>query len=191
MNFKYKFDMPAVFAMIVGTLVLVVVGYIMRKLGMPYVQETEAIMIVIIAAVFGASAGGITTVTASILFYVMLHVNVDVIYMIAFILLAIAIGHYASDFRIREGGFRSGEVIRFCLGHFLLEGLIWMFFIPFFSFLTQRSDLFAMLRKNTDSLIFTILADVVLAPAFYLISLIVRNWQERKKNAQKLGLTGH
>ena len=188
MNFKYKFGMPEVIAMIVGTMFLVVVGFALRSADIPYAVETEAIVIVLIAALFGATAGGIVAVAASILYLVMFQFNADFVHIVAFVLMAMGIGHYAGDFGIREGTFNIKSAVEFCVVHLLLEGLIWMFFIPFFTFLLKRENLYDLIDAGTTSLLFTILADVILIPVFILISIFVSKWKIYKKNAPRRGL---
>ncbi len=188
MNFKYKFGTPEVIAMIVGTLFLVIMGFALRSADIPYAVETEAIVIVIVSVLFGATAGSVVAVAASILYLVMYRFNADFVHIIAFIILASGMGHYAGDFGIREGTFRIKSAVEFCVIHLLLEGIIWMFFIPFFTFLIKRENLFVMLDQCSTSLLFTIVADVILLPLFALISKSVVKWQHYKKNAPSRGL---
>ncbi|MBQ7581935.1 MAG: hypothetical protein IJU25_03865 [Lachnospiraceae bacterium] len=188
MSFDYKFGMPEVIAMIVGTLFLVIVGFALRSANIPYAVETEAIVIVVIATLFGATAGGIVAVATSILYLILFHFNADVVHIAAFVLLAAGMGHYAGDFGVREGTFGIRSAVEFCVIHLLLEGVMWMFFIPFLTFLLKRDDLYQMLDTGMTSLLFTILADLALIPLFALISYAVVRWKKYKRNAPGRGL---
>ena len=43
-------------------------------------------------------------------------------------------------FGVRDGTFNAVKALDFCVIHLLLEGFVWMFFIPFFEFLLFRKN---------------------------------------------------
>ncbi len=188
MSFKYKFGIPEVIAMIVGTLFLVGTGFLMRGAALPYVLETEAIVIVAVSVMFGSSAGSMIAVAATIIYIVVLHVDTSYVHIIAYILMAAGIGHYASYFKVRDGQFGWNEALDFCVIHLLVEGFVWMFFIPFGSFIFFGENLFTLIRENIVSLVFTTLMDLLLVPVFFMVSFLIRREQEHKKNSLKQGL---
>jgi hypothetical protein len=185
MNFKYKFGMPEVIAMIIGTVFLVAIGFWMRYAALPYVLETEAIVIVLVAALFGASAGGMIAVATTLVYIAFLHVDTSFVHILAYIILAVGMGHYAPDFGVRDGTFNFSKAVDFCVIHLLLEGFVWMFFIPFFEFLLLRKNLFENLEKNTYSLIFTLVTDLILVPIFFAVSRMIAKRSDPKKNSLK------
>ncbi|MCR5223136.1 MAG: hypothetical protein K6D90_09770 [Lachnospiraceae bacterium] len=185
-SFKYKFGMPEVFAMIVGTVFLVAIGILMRNASLPYVLETEAIVIVVVATLFGPSAGGVIAVGATLVYIAFLHVDTSFVHILAYILLSAGIGHYANDFGVRDGTFNAVKALDFCVIHLLLEGFVWMFFIPFFEFLLFRKNLFDALEKSTYSLIFTTVTDVILVPLFFAISRMIIRRQKRSEKSSLL-----
>ena len=188
MSFKYKFGMPEVVAMIAGTLFLVAVGFLMRGAGLPYVLETEAIVIVAVTAVFGYSAGSVIAVGATIIYMAVLHVDTSYVHILAYIIMAVGIGHYAPSFKIRDGMFKKEEALAFCAVHLLMGSFIWVFLIPFLSFLVTGDNLFELIRESLNSLIFTTLTDLVLVPVFFLVSHLIRKHLENRRSSLKQGL---
>ncbi len=188
MTFKYKFGTPEVIAMVAGTLLLFGVGALMRQMGFPFVLEVEAVVVVLITALFGIYAGGMVTVATTIIYIAILHVDTSFVHMAAYIVMAAGIGRYAADYRIREGGFKGRTILDFVVIRMMVDAVIWMFFIPFFSFLTEKKDLYEMIKSGLSSLFFMLLSDLILVPLFIAISAVARNAQKHKKGAVKQGL---
>ena len=175
--------MPEVIAMISGTAFLAAVGYLMYQQNVPYIPETASIVIVAIAAIFGSSAGGVTAVASTLVFMMLMHLDVSYVVLFGYILMSVGIGHYAPDFGIRDGAFNKDRALLFLAVHLLMEGFMWVFFVPFFTFLVHRTDLFISLRKNIDSLVLTVLMNLILVPVFFAISTCIRKGQEHRKRA--------
>lgn len=183
MSFKYKFGTPEVIAMIAGTVLLIGIGFLLRYLNVPYTYEIAAVVIVVIAAIFGPSAGGITAVASTLIFILLMHMDANYMLMLGYVLMSLGVGHYAPKFGIRDGAFDRDKALLFLAVHLLVEAFMWVFFVPFFTFLMYRTDLFIVLRKNIDSLVLTVLLNVILVPAFFAISACIRKGQEQKKRA--------
>ena len=191
MNFKYKLGTVEVIASIIGTLLFVLIGILMKKSEFPYIAETAAILIAAVAALYGPSAAGIAAVAASVLLYAVFGEEIVITHVVSYLLIAVGIGHYAGDFGVREGNFRSRAVKEFIVIHFLVQGFIWLMFIPFSFFMQKRTNLFEMLQSGVKSLLFTLLADLILVPAFLIISLLCDKWRIYRKNASKRGLKNY
>ena len=183
MSFKYKFGTPEVISMISGILFLSAIALLLRYLNAPYTLEIAAVVIVAISALFGPTAGGVTAVASTLVFMLLMHLDIGYLIMFGFVLMSIGVGHYAADFGIRDGAFNRDRAFLFLAVHLLVEGFMWVFFVPFFTFLVYRTDLFIILRQNIDSLVLTVLMNVILLPVFFAISASVKKWQERRKRA--------
>ncbi|MBR6451651.1 MAG: hypothetical protein IKS87_03010 [Lachnospiraceae bacterium] len=181
MVFKYKFGIPEVFAMVIGTLLLVGTGATMRALNIPFVTETEAVVIAVVAALFGPTAGGVVTVATEIVYLTVFQFDTDPAALIAFLLLAIMIGHYADDFYVREGKFEGRKILNWCVTYLVVQGFAWMFMIPFLRFLFTKENLFDMLWDSLSGLGFICVALIIITPVFYLASVLMRRSIEKNR----------
>ena len=188
MTFKYKFGTPEVIAMVAGTLFLFGLGALMRQMGFPYVLEAEAVVVVLIAALFGIYAGGVVTVATTLVYIALLHVDTSFVHMAAYIVAAAGIGRYAADFGIREGGFKGRTIFDFVVIRLMVDIVIWIFFIPFFSFLTAKADLYDMIASGLKSLAIMVISDIILVPLFIAIRAVAKKVQKNKKGIVKQGL---
>lgn len=173
MNFKYKFGWTEVIAMITGSLVIVIIDLIFRYNNFMYADIVKSVLIVSLAALFGSPTGVVAALASSLLLAAILKLDVSVIIVAAYIIIALSIGHYASVFGIRDGLFKGKNILIFFLVKVLAEMFAWLFFLPLLDFYLTRENLFDTIRQNMMTVLAFTAADVLLIPAFMLVSYLI------------------
>lgn len=173
MSSKYKFGYTEVIAMIIGSLIIVLVDLMFRRYNITYGDTVKTVLVISLAALFGLPTGVVAAVASSLLLAAILKLDVSVGVATAYIILAVAVGHYASVFGIRDGRFKGRNILTFALVKIMAEIFAWLFFLPVIDFLVNRKNLFDVLHNNMITVLAFTLADVLLIPAFMLLSYLI------------------
>lgn len=179
MNFKYKFGNTEVIAMIIGTIIVVVFDLAFKNIGFIYGNTIKSLLIVTISVLFGASTGIIVAIATALLQAAILGLDVGLISVVAFLIIAILVGRYAPRYGVRDGQFKGKAILLFAMVKLMAEIFAWMFFQPLLQFLVKRDNLFNMINDNSKTLLMLTIADVILIPVFIIISKII----ERRTNS--------
>lgn len=173
MNFRYKFGWTEVIAMITGSLVIVLIDLMFRYNNIMYADIVKEILIVFLAALFGSPTGVVAALASSLLLAAILKLDASVIVVAAYIIIAVSIGHYASVFGIRDGLFKGKNILIFFLAKVLAEIFAWLFFLSLLDFYITRVNIFDTLKQNMMTVLAFTLTDVLLIPAFMLVSYLI------------------
>lgn len=173
MNSKYKFGSTEVIAMIVGSLIIVILDLILRENSIDYADTIKSTMVVIFAAVFGSPAGVVVALASSLLLAAILKLDVSVIVVMAYILIALMVGHYSQDYGIRDGLFFGKKILIFSLVKLMAEIFSWLIFLPMLELLIKRANLYDLLGAKIKSVLMLTVVDIIIIPAFILISCLI------------------
>lgn len=170
MNSKYKFGLTEVIAMIIGSLIIVMLDLVFRENNVLYGDTIKSVLVVIFAALFGAPTGIVIAVASSLLLAAILRLDVSIVVVMVYVLIALAVGHYASFFGIREGAFKGKKILIFALTKLGAEIFAWLFFLPLLNFLVTRNNLYDFLYSNMITVLMLTATDAVVIPVFILVS---------------------
>jgi len=179
MNFKYKFGVIEVIAMIVSTIIIVYLSKFFHQYEFVYEAEVLSVIFTVVSVLFGAVTGTVTVIASYILSMTVLNVEIDLIPFLAFIGLVIYVGHYSSVFGVRDGLFKKDQILLFLSVHGISLILVFMFFLPFIRFLLNRPNLYDMIFDGAITVLCMALIDIPLIALFLLISYLAGRRRNR------------
>ncbi len=170
MNVKYSFGIAEVSAILISTVLIVSLSHLFQVSGWPYEIEIMSLLYTIIAVIFGITTDSVVIIAVSILSVAMYGQETNLIAVIAYLAIAIYIGHYAYDFGVRRGAFQKDQILIYLSVHAISNILMFLFFIPLTRFLLERDDLHAMVRRGAITAVVLTACNVLLVPLFMMLS---------------------
>lgn len=173
MNSKYKFGITEVVAMIIGSLLIVMLDLFFRNNNLFHADTIKSALVVVFAVFFGSPAGVVTAIASSLLLAAILKLDVSITAVIAYVLIALLVGHYSQEFGIRDGLFKGKKIWIFAVAKLAAEIFAWMFFWPLVNFILTRGILYDVLGQKVKTVLMLTALDAIIIPVFILISYLI------------------
>ena len=172
MNFKYSFGITEVSAIMISTILIVCLSHLFQVCGWPYEIEVMSLLYTVIAVLFGITTDSIVVIATALLSASVYGQEVDVIAVLAYLAIAIYIGHYMNHFGVRRGEFKKEQILLYLSIHAISNILMFLFFIPLARFLIERVNLHMTVRRGAITSVVLTACNVLLIPLFVMLSRI-------------------
>lgn len=146
-----RLDNSAVAAIVTGTILLIITDYYMfnfPSLKHEWGIVACAVIVMIIAAIYGAIAGALVPFAASVVTGVA-FMGLDVLTgFLVLLLFGIATGNYVDKLEVRKGGFAGIRIFDFCMLEIALTILAWICVYPLERFYVYKTDIRSSLDEG-------------------------------------------
>lgn len=175
-----RLDNSAVAAIVTGTLILIITDYYI--FNFPSVKfewgvALCAVIVMMIAAVYGALAGFLVPFAASVITGVAFMGSSVFTGFLMLTLFGIAVGNYADKFEVRKGGFTGIRIFDFCMLEISVTILAWICVYPLERFYVYKTDI----RSSLDSGVLYCGISILMILCICLPVLIICNRLFRRK----------
>lgn len=174
MKSKYRFGIPEIISIVVGTIILLTIALISSKMQWEYGEEIALTVVILSSVLFGSYSGCALSFVSSFLYMMIYGQDVGLEIFIMFLMVSLLFGHYAPYFGVRDGEFSVKNILEFVVLNVMVDIFLWLFFAPLIDLIFYGEELFSQIDIGLKRVLFLIILDVILVVILVVIGEIFK-----------------